>query len=105
MNSQIASVYVYSRDEWRVLKERTDSSKFKESEEGGLLQKPASARDLSAEILDMLTKYGGRPPHFIARAIGVDERLVVSTLKALERQGKIKLRTPNVEWKWKAGRK
>jgi hypothetical protein len=60
---------------------------------------PETRRDLSREILQVLTKYGGRSPHFISKVLGVDEVLVVANLKELQKQGKILLRTPNMKWK------
>jgi hypothetical protein len=48
----------------------------------------------------VLTTYGARSPHFIAKALGVDERLVLADLQELQKEGKIRLRASNIEWKW-----
>jgi hypothetical protein len=54
--------------------------------------KEGGARDQKRSVLPLLqvlTKYGGRSPHFISKVLGVDEALVVANLKELQKQGKI----------------
>jgi predicted transcriptional regulator len=92
------------------LEEKTGTSKAKEhrkrpGEQRSALERPElqARKDLCTQILQVLTRYGGRPPHFIAKALGVDEAVVVANLKELQKQGKILLRTPNTEWKLRGG--
>lgn len=92
------------------MKERPGASKPKEHARGverGVEQdrrlqglEPSTSRDLPTKILQVLTTYGARSPHFIAKALGVDERLVLADLKELQKEGKIHLRASNIEWKW-----
>jgi predicted transcriptional regulator len=68
------------------------------------LERPELTKtDFSTQILQVLTKYGGRPPHFIAKALGVDEGIVIANLRELQNQGKILLRRSNTEWKRRGG--
>jgi predicted transcriptional regulator len=91
------------------LKEKTGASKAEPrkrlGEQKSVIERPEpqTRTDLSTQILQVLRKYGGRPPHFIAKALRVDEALVVADLKELQKQGKILLRTPNMEWKARGG--
>lgn len=82
---------------------RESAIRVEEQERLSKKAEPETRRDLSREILQVLMKYGGRSPHFIAKAVGVDEALVVADLKELQKQGRILLRTPNMEWKARGG--
>jgi len=42
----------------------------------------------------------GVHPHQLAKALNLDQKKVISALKDLEKQGKIQLRTSNIEWKF-----
>lgn len=46
---------------------------------------PSTGRDLRTKILQVLATYGARSPHFIARALGVNETLVLADLKNFRR--------------------
>ena len=78
---------------------RESAIRVEEQERLSKKVEPETRRDLSREILQVLTKYGGRSPHFVAKALGVDEAVVVANLKELQKQGKILLRDSNTEWK------
>ena len=62
---------------------------------------------MSEEIVNRvyayLKTYGkfGAHPHQLAKALNLDEPTVMSALKELEKQGKIRLRSANIEWKFK----
>lgn len=57
-------------------------------------------------IYSYMMTYGkfGAHPHQIAKALNLPEATVIDALMELERQGKIILRSSNIEWKFKKSR-
>lgn len=52
------------------------------------------------QVYAYLRKWGkfGLRPCQLAKALNLDEATIMAALKELENQGKIHLRTPNIEW-------
>jgi len=57
-------------------------------------------------VYSYIMTYGefGARPHQIAKALNLPEATVIEALMELERQGKIALRSSNIEWKFKKPR-
>ena len=53
------------------------------------------------QVYDYVVSYCklGVHPHQLAKALNLDESTVMATLKKLEKEGKIRLRSQNIEWK------